>query len=161
MINSQAFKEWWVTLPDIYHSIWWRKNFYNWWTFDHVTGKMVDYFMRHIRLALFCPQRCWSRQRGWITCVLRTETVTSSCCVNRQINVSLLSDSCKPVLTSSLTDWRHQWLSDCWASAAFCIDNFSLLRQLYTVGHRIFLYDQCKQLFVAELKNAYFSRHVF
>jgi len=39
----------------------------------------------------FCPQKCWSRQISDITCVLRTETVTNRCNVNRQINVSILS----------------------------------------------------------------------
>jgi len=29
------------------------------------------------------------------------------------------------------------------------------------VGHGIFLYGHCKQLFVSELNNAYFSRHLF
>jgi len=29
------------------------------------------------------------------------------------------------------------------------------------VGHGIFLYGRCKQLFVIELNNAYFSRHLF
>ena len=38
----------------------------------------------------FCPQRWWSRHISWITCVLRTKTVTNRCYVNRQINVSLL-----------------------------------------------------------------------
>ena len=38
---------------------------------------------------------------------------------------------------------------------------FSLLRQLYTVGHEIFLYGRFKQLFVSELNHAYFSRHLF
>jgi len=38
----------------------------------------------------FCPQIWWSRQISWITWVLRTETVTNRCYVNRQINVSLL-----------------------------------------------------------------------
>ena len=27
-----------------------------------------------------------------------------------------------------LTDWRHQWLTDCWSCTAFCHDSFSLLR---------------------------------
>ena len=35
-----------------------------------------------------CPQRCRSRQRSWITCVLQTRTVIKRCYVNRQINVS-------------------------------------------------------------------------
>jgi len=37
-----------------------------------------------------------------------------------------------------LTDWRRQWLTDCWSCTAFCRDSFSLLRQLCTVGHGIF-----------------------
>ena len=42
-----------------------------------------------------------------------------------------------------------------------------LPRQLFFVaavvysGSWDFLYDRCKQLFVSELNNAYFSRHLF
>ena len=39
----------------------------------------------------FCLQRCLSGQISRITCVLRTQTLTNRCCVDRQINVSLLS----------------------------------------------------------------------
>jgi len=39
----------------------------------------------------FCPQRCRTCRISKITCVLRTETATDCCYVNRQINVSLLS----------------------------------------------------------------------
>jgi len=39
----------------------------------------------------FCPQRCRTRWISKMTCVLRTETVTDCCYVNRQINVSLLT----------------------------------------------------------------------
>jgi len=37
----------------------------------------------------------------------------------------------------------------------------SFVVALGTVGHRIFLYGQWKQLFVSELNNAYLSRHLF
>jgi len=43
----------------------------------------------------FCPQRCRTRQISKITCLLRTETVTDCCCVNRQINVSLFQQNTK------------------------------------------------------------------
>jgi len=43
----------------------------------------------------FSPQRCRSRQISWITSVLQTETVTTRCYVNRQINESLLSTNIK------------------------------------------------------------------
>jgi len=102
----------------------------------------------------FCPQRRWSRQINWITCVLWTETVTNHCYVNRQINRSnyqQVSNCCRPVLTYWPTHWCHQWLTDCWSCTAFCCDSFSLLWQLCTVGHWIFLYGRCKQLSVGEL----------
>ena len=38
-----------------------------------------------------CPQRCRTRWISKITCLLRTETVTDCCYVNKQFNVSLLS----------------------------------------------------------------------
>jgi len=45
---------------------------------------------------------------------------------------------------------------------AFCRDSFSLFRQFCTVGHGIFyMADVKKTLFVSELNNAYFSRHLF
>jgi len=43
----------------------------------------------------FCPQRYRTRRISKITCVLRTETVTDCCYVNRQISVSLLSTNIK------------------------------------------------------------------
>ena len=43
----------------------------------------------------FCPQKCRTRWISKITCVWRTETVTSCCYVNGQINVSLLSTNIK------------------------------------------------------------------
>jgi len=57
----------------------------------------------------FCPQRCWSRQINWITCVLRTETVTNCCYINRQINVSLLSTKYQTAVDQfwlDQLDWR-------------------------------------------------------
>jgi len=38
-----------------------------------------------------CTKRCRTRQISEITCVWRPKTVTNCCCVNRQVNVSLLS----------------------------------------------------------------------
>ena len=35
-----------------------------------------------------------------------------------------ISNCCTPVLTYWLTDWRHQWLTDCWSCAAFCYNIF-------------------------------------
>jgi len=49
-----------------------------------------------------------------------------------------ISNCCRKNLTYWLTDWRHQWLTDCWSCTAFCRDSFSVLRQLWTVGHGIF-----------------------
>ena len=101
----------------------------------------------------FCPQRCWSRQISWITCVLWTETVTNRWYVNRQINVSL----------DLLTDWLTPSVTDDKLLIMYGI----LLRQLFFVaavvycGSWDFLYGRCEQLFVSELNNAYFSRHLF
>jgi len=89
----------------------------------------------------FCPQRCRSRQISWITCVLQTETVIKRCYVNSRlmwVNYQEISNSCRLVLTYWLTDWRRQWLTDCWLCTAFCRDSFSLLQQLCTVGYGIF-----------------------
>ena len=80
----------------------------------------------------FCPQRCRSHQISWITCVWRTETVTTHCCVNRLINVSLLSTNIKLLDQFWLSDWRYQWLTDCWSCMAFCCDIF------LSVGRGIF-----------------------
>ena len=48
----------------------------------------------------FCPQRCRTHQISKITCVIQTETVTSCCYINNQINVSLLSTNIKLLYTS-------------------------------------------------------------
>jgi len=75
-----------------------------------------DCFMRPIRIALL-SQRCWSRQISWITCVLRTETVTNHCYVNRQTNVSLLSTKYQTAVDQFwLTDWQTDAISD-WPTA--------------------------------------------
>jgi len=105
---------WWL---HIYHSICWWIFFLNWWTFGEVTGKIVDCSCAPFALH-FCPQRCWSRQISWIACVLRTETVTNRCYINKQINVSVLSTNIK-LLGYRPVYWptyrRHQWLTDCWS----------------------------------------------
>ena len=117
-----------------------------------------------IRLALLFS-RCRSCQISWITCVLQTETVANHCYVRKQVNVSLLSTNIKLLLDQFLlTDWQTDAISDrltadhVWhfAATAFlcCV---SCVQQV--MG---FLYDRCKQLFVSELTNAYFSnRHLF
>ena len=115
-----------------------------------------DCFMRPIRNAL-CPQRCWSCQISWITCVLRTETVANRCYVNRQINVNLLSTNMLytsfNLLTDAISDWRptadHVGLRHFTATAFLCCS--SCLQ--WVTG---FLYGQCqcKQPFV-------FSRPLF
>ena len=97
----------------------------------------------------FCPQRCRSRQISWITCVLLTETVIKRCYVIGRlmwVNYQAISNCCRPVLTYWLTDWRRQWLTDCWSCTAFCSDSFSLLQQLCTVGHGI--------VYMADVKNS-------
>jgi len=133
------------------------------WTFGKVTGKMVIVSCAPFALHFF-PQRCWSRQISWITCVLRTQTITNRCCVNRQINVCLLSTNIKLLQTSFdlLTDRLTPSVTD-----RLLIMYSILLRQLFFVaavvysGSWDFLYGRCKQLFVSELNNAYFSRHLF
>jgi len=88
----------------------------------------------------FCPQRCRSRQISWITCVRWTDTITNhAMLIGRLIHLlSKMLNCCRPVLTYWLTDWHHQWLTDCWSYMAFCSNIFSLLRQLCTVGYGIF-----------------------
>jgi len=49
-----------------------------------------------------------------------------------------LGDSWAPCFTYWLTDWRHQWLTDCLSCMAFCCGSFSLLRRLCTVRDRTF-----------------------
>ena len=81
----------------------------------------------------FCPQRCRTRQISKITCLLRTETVTDCCCVNRQINVSLLSSKYRTAIDQFwLTDWQTYAISD-WLTAGhvrhFVATCFSLCQQ--------------------------------
>ena len=91
--------------------------------------KVIWCIMSYAQFALdFCPQRCRTHQISKISCAWRTETVTDCCYVNRQIDVSLLSqmwNCCRPVSTYWLTDLCHQWLTtDCWSCAAFCCNIF-------------------------------------
>ena len=124
---AQAFRAWWVTLLYIYHPICWWNIFKIGEHLAKLRAKCLIVscapFVLHFR-----PQRCWTRQINWITCVLRTETVTNRCYIDRQINMSYyqqISHCCRPVLTYWPIDWCHQWLTDCWSCTAFCSDSFS------------------------------------
>jgi len=95
-----------------------------------------------------CPRRCWSRQINWITCVLRTGTVTNRCYVNRQINMSYyqqISNCCRHVLTYWLVDLCRQWLTDSWSCTALRL-LFFVVAVVYS-GSWDFVYGQCKQTF--------------
>jgi len=35
-----------------------------------------------------------------------------------------ISDGCREFLTHRLTDWRYQWLTNCWSCATFCSSIF-------------------------------------
>jgi len=112
----------------------------------------------------FCPQRCWSRQISWIIWYYGQKVfliVVMRIGRLMWVYYQQTSNCCRPVLTYWPTDWRHQWL---------LIMYSILLRQLFFVaavvysGSWDFLYGRscrCKQLFVSELNNAYFSRHYF
>jgi len=129
-----------------------------------ITRKMV--IVSRAPFALhFCHQRCWSCQISYITCVLQTETVANHCYVSKQVNVSLLSTNIKLLLDQFLlTDWQTDAISD--RLTADHVWHFAATAFLCCVScvQRVmgFLYDRCKQLFVSELTNAYFSnRHLF
>jgi len=109
----------------------------------------------------FCPQRCRSRQISWITCELQTETVIKRCYVNRQRGL-IIKKYQTAVDQFWLTHWQTDAVSD-WLTAH--VQNFATAAFLccgscvqWVVG---FLYGRCKQLFVSELNNAYFSWHLF
>jgi len=96
----------------------------------------------------FCHQRCWSRQIGWITCVLRQKLLLIVVTLTGRwmwVYYQQISNCCRPVLTYWPTDWRYQWLTDYWSCRAFCCDSFSLLWRLCTVGHGFF--------YTADVKN--------
>ena len=134
------------------------REFLNWRTFGEVTHKMVDCFMRPIRLVLFCRTRQISR----ITCLWRTETVTNRCYVNRQIQLTYyqeISNCCRPVLTYWQTYWRHQWLTDCWSCTAFCFDSFFVADvNVFVLGNYdgyIVLLFYCVLLFIMLLMHMF------
>jgi len=89
-----------------------------------------------------CPLRCRSRQISWITCELQKLVLSVAMLTGRLVwvNYQEISNCCRPVLTYWLTDWRRQWLTDCWSCTEFCHDSFSLLRQLCTVDHGVFIW---------------------
>ena len=90
----------------------------------------------------FCPQRCRTRQISKITCILRTETVTHCCYVNRHINMRLLSTNIKLLQTSFdlLTDRLMPSVTDRLLIMYGILLQwfFSLWQQLCTVGNGIF-----------------------
>jgi len=111
---------------------------------EHLTKLQAKWLIFSCTLFVlhFCPQTCWSRQISWITELLLVV-------VHRQINEQIL-DLMTDRLTPSVTD-------------LLLIVYGILLRQLFFVAAVVmeFLYGLCKQLFVSELNNAYFSRHLF
>ena len=105
-----------ITKLHIYHSISWRKNFKNWWTSGEVTGKMMIVSCAPFALH-FCAQTCWFCKISWITCVLRSETATNRCYVNRQINVSFHISNYQTALDQFwLNDWQTDTISE-WPTA--------------------------------------------
>jgi len=77
----------------------WRSYRQNGWLF-HAPHLPCTFVLKDADFAIY-----------WITGVLRTETVTNRCYVNRQIDMSYyqqISNYCKPVLFCWPTDWRHQ-----------------------------------------------------
>jgi len=125
----------------IYHSIYWWKNFF---------FKLVNIWRSY-------------RQNGWLLHALHSPKL--SLIVVMLIGILMwlycqqISNCSEPILTYWPTDWRHQWLTNYWLCMAFCCNSFSLLRQLCTVGYGFFLCGRCKQLFVSELNDTYFSKH--
>ena len=100
----------------------------------------------------FCPQRCWSRQINWKTCILRIKTVTNCCYINTQISVNLLSRNINCCRLFSLTDWQTDANSD-WPTADhvrhFAATIFFVVALVYS-GSWDFLYGRYKQPFVSE-----------
>ena len=106
-----------------------------------------------IRLALLSSKMQISPAKLNNLCIIEKKLLLSVAMLTGRlmwVNYQEISNCCRPVLTYWLTDWRRQWLTDFWSRTAFWRDSFSLLRQLCTVGHRIFLYGRCKHLFVSE-----------
>jgi len=91
----------------------------------------------------FCSQRCRTPKTSKITTVLWTESVTNNVVtlIGRLMSVHYqqISNCCGPVFTY----WQTDTISD-WPTADhvrhFAVTSFSLLHQLCTVGHWIFLY---------------------
>ena len=72
-----------------------------------------------------------------------------------------ISNCCKLVLTYWQTDWRRQWLTDCWSCTALCSNIIFFVTAVVYSGSWNFLYGWCEYLFVSELNNAYFTRQIF
>ena len=103
-----------------------------------ITGRMVDCVICPFALTL-CPRRCRHRQISKTTSVWRTEMLLIVVMLIGRLMwyyYQLISNCCRSVLTHWLTDWRRQWLADCW-SRRFCV---ILLRHLFLC------YTSCVQL---------------
>ena len=152
---------------------------------------MMSYFATHLSFTLLAKEfltlvNIWQsyRQNGWLCHTpirlallsskmqISPDKVNNLCITDKNcyamligrlvwVNCQEISNFCRPVLTYWLTDWRHQWLTDCWSRTAFGRDSFSLFSGSSVQWAWDFLYGRCKQLFVSELNNAYFSRHLF
>ena len=156
---------WCDALQHIYHAVWGWQNFKNWWTLGRVADKMVDCFMRPIRLTLF-PQRCRTRQISSITSVWRTAAVTNKLLLRWQAHSFdfIINRYQNSVDQFWLTNWRHQRLTDCWSCrpTPFCCDIFFVVTAVvYSGACNFFHYDRYEHFSVRELNTAYFIRQIF
>ena len=94
-----------------------------------------------IRLALLSSKMQISPAKLNNLCIIEKKLLLSVAMLTGRlmwVNYQEISNCYRPVFTYWLTDWRRQWLTDCWSRTAFWCVSFSLLWQLCTVGHRIF-----------------------
>jgi len=66
-----------------------------------------------------------------------------------------ISNCCRPVMTYWLTDWHHQWLTDCWSCMAFCCSIFFFVTAVVHSQSWDFIYGWCEHLFLSGLDNAF------
>jgi len=129
---------WCVPLLYIYYAVRRWNNFWNWWAFGKVTDRTVDGFMCPIHLAAFFLRdaELAKQVEQIVYCGQKLLLIALKLIVRLMwVYCQQTSNCCRPVLTYWLTDWRHQWLTDCRPCSAFCRDVFSLLQKLWTVGH--------------------------
>jgi len=130
----------------------------NMWQSSRQTG-----WLCHIPFAIyFRPWRCRTCQISKIWCLIvyygQKVLLIVVMLIHRLIRVFIKNIKLLQTSFDLLTDWCHQWLTDCWSCTAFCCDIFFFVTAVVHSRSWDFLYGCCEYLF-QWVNNSYVTSH--